>query len=96
MNLDWSISHSSHTNEPFGYSIFQAVDWGKLPILDEDWGDVEYRYRAGSKKEFKEMYELILSDKPEVHEKEFNRLKKYLKRFDKKSEWVESVKNLFV
>ena len=43
MNLDWSISHSSHTNEPFGYSIFQ-VDWGKLPILDEDWGDVEYRY----------------------------------------------------
>ena len=42
------------------------------------------------------MYELILSDKPEVHEKEFNRLKKYLKRFDKKSEWVESVKNLFV
>ena len=95
MNLDWSISHSSHTNEPFGYSIFQAVDWGKLPILDEDWGDVEYRYRAGSKKEFKEMYELILSDKPEVHEKEFNRLKKYLKKFDNKKEWVEKISVLF-
>ena len=38
MKLNWGISHSCHTNEPFGYSIFQAVDWGKLPIIHEDWG----------------------------------------------------------
>jgi hypothetical protein len=32
-NLDWGISHSCFVDEPFGYSIFQAVDYGKLPIL---------------------------------------------------------------
>lgn len=96
MNLKWSISHSCHTNEPFGYSIFQAVDWGKLPILHSDWGDVEYRYRASTKEEFKQMYELILSDNREVHLEEFNRLKNYLKKFDNKNVWKESVKNLFV
>lgn len=96
MELSWSISHSCHTKEPFGYSIFQAVDWGKLPILHTDWGDVEYRYRASNKEEFNKVYNLILSDKPEVHQKEFNRLKKYLKKFDNKKKWVENVKNLFV
>ena len=33
MKKDWFISHSCHTKEPFGYSIFQSVDYGKLPIL---------------------------------------------------------------
>ena len=32
---DWGISHSAHIHEPFGYSIFQAVDYGKIPILSE-------------------------------------------------------------
>ena len=96
MKLSWTISHSCHTKEPFGYSIFQAVDWGKLPILHSDWGDVQYRYRASNKEEFKQIYELILSDNREVHLEEFNRLKKYLKKFDNKNIWKESVKNLFV
>lgn len=95
MELPWTISHSSHTNEPFGYSIFQSVDWGKLPILDTNWGDVEYRYRAGSKDEFKDMYHLILSDKSEVHQKEFNRLKSYMKQFDNKKTWIDNIKKLF-
>ena len=29
MKQNWGISHSAHIYEPFGYSIFQAVDWGK-------------------------------------------------------------------
>lgn len=95
MNLPWYISHSCHLKEPFGYSIFQAVDWGKLPILHSEWGDVQYRYRAGSKDEFKEVYELILSDKPEIHLQEFNRLKNYLKKFDNKFQWAEKVLKLF-
>ena len=36
-NMDWGISHSSFTHEPFGYSIFEAVDRGKLPILHSTW-----------------------------------------------------------
>ena len=95
MELPWTISHSSHTNEPFGYSIFQSVDWGKLPILDEEWGDVEYRYRAGTKEEFKEIYKLLLSDNSDVHQEEFNRIKNYMKQFDNKKNWIEKIKKLF-
>lgn len=95
MNLKWSISHSCHTNEPFGYSIFQAVDWGKLPILDEDWGEVDYKYRASTKQEFKEVYETILSDNHETHLKEFNNLKQYLKSFDDKNRWSSEVVSIF-
>lgn len=95
MNLKWSISHSCHTNEPFGYSIFQAVDWGKLPILDEDWGEVDYKYRASTKQEFKEVYETILSDNNETHLKEFNNLKQYLKSFDDKNRWSSEVVSIF-
>ena len=96
MNLKWSISHSCHTKEPFGYSIFQAVDFGKLPILHSDWGDVNYKYRAESKEEFKKVYEQILLDDSETHLLEFNKLKNYLKKFDNKKDWTEKVKNLFV
>ncbi len=95
MNLKWSISHSCHTKEPFGYSIFQAVDYGKLPILHSDWGEVDYKYRAESKEEFKKIYEEILSDNSDTHLLEFNKLKKYLKRFDNKKEWVEKISVLF-
>ena len=95
MNLKWSISHSCHTNEPFGYSIFQAVDWGKLPILDENWGEVDYKYRASTKQEFKEVYETMLSDNHETHLKEFNNLKQYLKSFDDKNRWSSEVVSIF-
>jgi hypothetical protein len=95
MNLKWSISHSCHTNEPFGYSIFQAVDWGKLPILDENWGEVDYKYRASTKQEFKEVYETILSDNHETHLKQFNNLKQYLKSFDDKNRWSSEVVSIF-
>jgi hypothetical protein len=95
MNLKWSISHSCHTKEPFGYSIFQSVDYGKLPIIHSDWGDVDYRYRASSKNEFKKIYELILSDSESVHTNEFYKLKEYLKKYDDKSRWTTDVVNLF-
>jgi len=95
MNLKWSISHSCHTKEPFGYSIFQSVDYGKLPIIHSDWGDVDYRYRASSKNEFKKIYELILSDSESVHTNEFYKLKEYLKKYDDKSRWTTGVVNLF-
>ena len=95
MNLKWSISHSCHTKEPFGYSIFQAVDWGKLPILHCDWGDVDYKYRASSKEEFKQTYETILSDNHKTHLEQFSNLKKYLKYFDNKKEWTQKILQYF-
>ena len=57
---DWGISHSAHIYEPFGYSIFQAVDYGKIPILSEDWlHEIEYPFRASTKEDFEECWKQI-------------------------------------
>ena len=95
MKKDWSISHSCHTNEPFGYSIFQAVDYGKLPILHSDWGDVDYKYRASSKEEFDSMVEIIGKDSYEEHLDNWMRLSAWMIKYDNKWEWRDKIKNLF-
>ena len=95
MKKDWSISHSCHTNEPFGYSIFQAVDYGKLPILHSNWGDVDYKYRASSKKEFDSMVEIICRDSYEEQLDNWVRLSEWMIKYDNKWEWRDKIKNLF-
>ena len=91
MKLDWDISHCCHTNEPFGYNIFQAVDWGKIPIIHTDWGKIDYRYKANDKESFGYAYGNILRDTPMQRTKEFIKLKRYLQKFDNKSKWVEKI-----
>ena len=95
MKKDWSISHSCHTNEPFGYSIFQAVDYGKLPILHSDWGDVDYKYRASSKEEFDSMVEIICKDSYEEHLDNWMRLSDWMMQYDNKWAWRDKIKKLF-
>ena len=94
MCKDWSISHSCHTNEPFGYSIFQAVDYGKLPILHSDWGDVDYKYKS-SKEEFDSMVEIICRDSYEEHLDNWMRLSEWMIKYDNKWKWRDEIKNLF-
>ena len=96
MKLNWGISHSCHTNEPFGYSIFQAIDWGKLPIIHEDWGkECDYKYRAKDLLSFKFAYNEILRDTRMKHLKEFMKLKSYMKKFDNKEKWAEKISVFF-
>ena len=95
MKKDWSISHSCHTNEPFGYSIFQAVDYGKLPILNSDWGDVDYKYRASSKEEFDSMVEIICRDSYEEQLDNWIRLSEWMMQYHNKWAWRDKIKNLF-
>ncbi len=58
----WGISHSAFIDEPFGYSIFQAVDYGKIPILNSNWcTDIEYPFRAFTKEDFNTEYNKICS-----------------------------------
>jgi hypothetical protein len=96
-NMDWGISHSSFTHEPFGYSIFEAVDRGKLPILHSTWcKDFEYPYRASSKKEFQDIYKRLI----EVPYSEKNHWFKLLKQFMKdnytnRDRWVEDLLNIY-
>ena len=85
----WGIFHGAYVKEPFGYSIFQSVDAGKLPIIAKDWcPDFNYPYRASTKEEFENMVNTITRTSRETRENIFNSAKKYLSRFDNQNEWI--------
>ena len=93
---DWGISHSCHLNEPFGYSIFQAVDYGKIPILARDWlKEYSYPFRAFGKEEFdkrlKEIESLSEKDRGDILES----LRSFLKKYDNKEEWVNQYLQIY-
>ena len=96
-NMDWGISHSCFTSEPFGYSIFEAVDYGKLPILHTSWcTELEYPYRASSKKEFKHIYTKLVNTSYEEKVKWFTQIKNYMKlNFSDKDLWVNRLLNIY-
>ena len=95
--LDWGISHSCFQHEPFGYGIFEAVDWGKLPILHERWYvPLDYKYKAFDKESFKKTYETICEDDYETRKTEFEKLKNWMKtHFVNKVEWKEKLLNIY-
>ena len=96
-NMDWGISHSAFTSEPFGYSIFEAVDRGKLPIIHKNWcKDLDYPYRASSKTEFFDIYSKLLETSYETKNKWFNSIKSYMKEnFSDKQMWVEDLLDIY-
>jgi len=96
-NMDWGVSHSCFTNEPFGYSIFEAVDRGKLPIIHSSWcRDLEYPYRASSKKEFNDIYTKLSETSYKDKEIWFKIIKKYMKsNFSNKEKWITSLLNIY-
>lgn len=95
MKKKWTISHSCHTNEPFGYSIFQSVDYGKLPILHSDWGDVDYKYRASSKKEFDSMVNTICNDSYKEQLHNWVKLSNWMLQYSNKWEWRDKILDIF-
>lgn len=95
--LDWGISHSCFDHEPFGYGIFEAVDYGKLPILHENWHvPLDYKYKAKDKESFQEMYETICKDDFETRKTEFNKLKKWMNtHFSNKELWKQKLLDIY-
>ena len=96
MKQNWGISHSAHIYEPFGYSIFQAVDWGKIPILAHDWlPKYDYPFRASTPEQFKEQYEKIcklsLQEKRDI----LFPLRDYLKQWDNKEQWRDRLLEIY-
>jgi len=88
-NLNWGISHSCFINEPFGYSIFQALDYGKIPIISKDWcEEYDYPYRANNKIEFDEVYRILISTEYNIKNKVMKDFREYLKKYDNINEWV--------
>ena len=96
-NMDWGISHSAFTFEPFGYSIFEAVDRGKLPILHETWlPNLEYPYRVSSKKDFDDIYSKLSKASYDEKNKWFLYLKNYMNdNFTNKDKWVNKLLNIY-
>jgi hypothetical protein len=95
--LDWGISHSCFENEPFGYGIFEAVDWGKLPILHEGWYvPLDYKYKASDIVSFKEIYQTICEDTTETKQFEFEKLKNWMKQhFSDKKVWKQKLLDIY-
>ena len=96
-NMDWGISHSCFSVEPFGYGIFEAVDRGKIPIIHTEWcSDLDYPYRASSKKEFNHIYSILCNASYEEKEKHFLSIKKYMiSKFNNKEGWITSLLDIY-
>ena len=96
-DMDWGISHSAFISEPFGYSIFESVDRGKLPIIHTDWcSDLEYPYRVASKKEFFDIYTKISNESYETKVIWFEKIKTYMKEnFTNKQLWIDSLLDIY-
>ena len=96
-NMDWGISHSCFTYEPFGYSIFESIDYGKLPILHSTWcKDFKYPYRASSKKEFKDIYKRLSETPYSEKNKWFKSLKEFMvDNYSNKDKWVTELLNIY-
>jgi hypothetical protein len=94
-NLDFTIFHGCYVNEPFGYSIFNAIDYGKLPILNKFWlPKIDYKYRANTKEEFNKMYEIMCNDFELERQYNFFKLKEALQQYSSKEEWVYEITNI--
>jgi hypothetical protein len=96
-NMDWGISHSAFTSEPFGYSIFEAIDRGKLPILHGSWcKELNYPYRASSKKEFNDIYKRLINTPYSEKNKWFKSLKEFMiDNYTNKDEWITELLNIY-
>ena len=86
---DWGIFHGAYVKEPFGYSIFQAVDYGKIPIISKDWcKEYYYQYRANNKIEFDEVYNILIHTEHNVKNLVMKDFRDYLRKYDNIEEWV--------
>jgi hypothetical protein len=90
---NWGIFHGAYFREPFGYSIFEALDYGKLPIINKDWcTEVDYKYRVSTKNEFDNCIKQIQKDSHQERVNERNKLIEFLKKYDNKKEWVDQIR----
>jgi hypothetical protein len=97
MKKDFSIFHGAYFKEPFGYSIFQAVDYGKIPIIHTNWAtEVDYKYRASNKNEFDKMVKKIVGDDNNTRFEEFIKLKTYMMTFDNTKNWTSKILEKFI
>ena len=93
---EWGIFHGAYVNEPFGYSIFQSIDYGKIPIISKDWcKDMEYPFRANTVKQFETQVAKIKKLSIEERNTYLQHLRKYLLKFSSESNWRDNLLSIY-
>ena len=93
---DWGISHSCFESEPFGYSIFQSVDYGKLPIIHKNWcKDMKYPFRASTQKQFETQVAKISKLSLEQKNTYLSEMRDYLSKFSSKEKWRNDLLSIY-
>jgi hypothetical protein len=93
---DWGIFHGAYVNEPFGYSIFQAVDYGKIPIISKDWcKDMNYPFRANTVKQFENQVGKIKELSVKERDIYLKKLREYLSKFSSEIEWRDKLLSVY-
>ena len=92
----WGVAHVAHLMEPFGYCIFQALDFGKIPIIASDWlTEYNYPFRCHDKKGFEECYKQICELTIEEKRKYVVDFRDYLRKYDNKKRWAKQFIDLY-
>ena len=93
---DWGISHSCFESEPFGYSIFQSIDYGKLPVIHKNWcKDMKYPFRASTQKQFENKVAEISNLSIEDRNIYLGDLRKYLSQYSSVEKWRDSLLSIY-
>ncbi len=93
---DWGISHSCFESEPFGYSIFQSIDYGKLPIIHKNWcKDMKYPFRASTQKQFETQVAKISKLSLEQKNTYLSEMRDYLSKFSSKEKWRNDLLSIY-
>jgi len=93
---DWGISHSCFESEPFGYSIFQSIDYGKIPILHKDWSrDMKYPFRASTQKQFETQVAEISNLSVEDRNNYLGELREHLSKYSDVEKWRDDLLSIY-
>jgi len=95
-SFKWGIFHGAYVKEPFGYSIFQAVDYGKIPIISKDWcKDMDYPFRANTVKQFETQVAKIKELSVKERDTYLEKLRSYLSKFSSEIEWRDKLLSIY-
>lgn len=94
---EWGIFHGCYRAEPFGYSIFQSLDYGKIPILETGWDpEFDYDFRADDKESFQTEVEKIRAlDKKERGKILLQAREKLEKKYGDPKDWASSYLKIY-
>ena len=96
MSEDWGISHSCFVEEPFGYSILQSIDYGKLPILSNNWcEEMEYPFRASTRIQFEKQVANISNLSVEDRNNYLGKLRDYLSKYSSVEKWRNDLLSVY-